>query len=207
MRSATDRRPAARGDERRDALLRSLDEHLQESSLESIKIADISRSAGVTRSAFYFYFESKATAVAALMEQMYDESFVAAGHLSGAGEPADNIEATIRGLFAAWDRHQHLFRAMLDARATNAAVREMWESDRGSFVPAVASMIDAERAAGRAPVGPESAALAATLLELNDRMLERLARGDGLPREEQVAVVVHIWLSSIYGGSIHESSS
>jgi hypothetical protein len=52
-------------------------------------------------------------------------------------------EATIRGLFAAWDRHQHLYRAMLEARATNTAVREMWESDRESFVPAVASMIEA----------------------------------------------------------------
>lgn len=201
MRSATDRRPAARGDERRDALLRSLDEHLQESSLESIRIADISRSAGVTRSAFYFYFESKAAAVAALMEQMYDESIAAAGHLAGDGTPADNIEATIRGLFAAWDRHQHLYRAMLEARATNPAVRDLWESDRESFVPAVASMIQAERAAGRAPAGPDAAALAAILLELNDRMLERLARGGGLPRDEQVAVVVHIWLSSIYGSA------
>ncbi len=201
MRSATDRRPAARGDERRDALLRSLDDHLHESSLESIKIADISRSAGVTRSAFYFYFESKAAAVAALMEQMYDESMVATAHLAGAGTPADNIEATIRGLFGSWDRHQHLFRAMLEARATNTAVRDMWESDRESFVPAVASMIAAERAAGRAPAGPDPEALAAILLELNDRMLERLARGSGLPRDEQVAIVVHIWLSSIYGST------
>lgn len=201
MRSATDRRPAARGDERRSALLRSLDEHLQESSLESIRIADISRSAGVTRSAFYFYFESKAAAVAALMEQMYDESFAAAGHLAGDGTPAANIEATIRGLFAAWDRHQHVYRAMLDARATSVAVRELWESDRESFVPAVASMISAERAAGRAPAGPDAEALASTLLELNDRMLERLARGTSLPREQHVGVVVHIWLSSIYGST------
>ena len=201
MRSATDRRPAARGDERRDALLRSLDEHLQESSLESIKIADVSRRAGVTRSAFYFYFESKAAAVAALMEQMYDESIAATAHLAGGGNPSDNIEATIRGLFAAWDRHQHLYRAMLEARATNTAVRELWESDRESFVPAVAAMIEAERAAGKAPAGPDAKALAAILLELNDRMLERLARGGGMPRDEQVAVVVHIWLSSIYGST------
>ncbi|MDQ4051207.1 MAG: TetR/AcrR family transcriptional regulator [Actinomycetota bacterium] len=201
MRSATDRRPPARGDERRGALLRSLDEHLHDSSLESIKIADIARSAGVTRSAFYFYFENKAAAVAALMEQMYDESIAATGHLAGDGTPADNIEATIRGLFAAWDRHQRLFCAMLEARATNTAVRELWESDRESFVPAVASMIEAERAAGRAPDGPAAEALAATLLELNDRMLERLARGGALPRDELVGVVVHIWLSSIYGST------
>ena len=65
----------ARGDKRRSALLESLDHHLRESSLESINIADISRRAGVTRSAFYFYFENKAAAVAALMERMVDDTF------------------------------------------------------------------------------------------------------------------------------------
>ena len=57
---------AARGDRRRTALLEALDHHLREGSLDSINIADISRRAGVTRSAFYFYFENKASAVAAL---------------------------------------------------------------------------------------------------------------------------------------------
>ena len=57
------RRPPQKGDQRRSALLQSLDHHLQEGSLDSINIADISRRAGVTRSAFYFYFENKAAAV------------------------------------------------------------------------------------------------------------------------------------------------
>ena len=201
-RSATDRRPAPRSDERRSALLRSLDEHLQGSSLDSVNIADIARSAGVTRSAFYFYFESKQVAVAALVEGLYDEAYAAAALLAGDGTPAENIEATIRALFAAWDRHQHVYRAMLDARATSAAVRDLWDSDRESFVPPVAAVIDAERTAGRAPDGPDvptATALAGMLLELNDRALERLARGGPPSRDEQVATVVHIWLSSIYG--------
>jgi AcrR family transcriptional regulator len=201
MRSATDRRPPARGDQRRSALLRSLDEHLLDSSLDSVNIADISRSAGVTRSAFYFYFENKQAAVAALVADMYDEAVAATALLGGSGRPAENIEATIRALFGAWERHQHIYRAMLDARATSAPVREMWDSDRSSFVPLVAEVIDAERAAGRAPAGPDASDLATVLLELNDRALERLARGDGLSREALTDTVVHVWLSSIYGSA------
>uniref|UniRef100_UPI002B273235 TetR/AcrR family transcriptional regulator n=1 Tax=Nocardioides sp. TaxID=35761 RepID=UPI002B273235 len=127
---------APKGDERRAALLAALEHHLMEGdgALDSINIADISRRAGVTRSAFYFYFESKAVAVAALSEEMYDASLAAAAHLAADGTPADNIEAVIRTLFGAWEKHQHLYRAMLDARATSAPVREMWESDRASFV-------------------------------------------------------------------------
>lgn len=201
MRSATDRRPLARGDQRRSALLRSLDEHLLDASLDSVNIADIASSAGVTRSAFYFYFENKQAAVAALVEGMYDEAVAATALLGGSDAPAKNIEATIRALFGAWERHQHIYRAMLDARATSAPVREMWESDRASFVPLVAEVIEGERAAGRAPAGPDASDLATVLLELNDRALERLARGDGLSREALTNTVVHVWLSSIYGSA------
>jgi TetR/AcrR family transcriptional regulator, ethionamide resistance regulator len=190
----------ARGDRRRTALLESLDHYLRESSLDSINIADISRRAGVTRSAFYFYFENKASAVAALMEEMYDESFAAAQLLLGdKGSPAANIEAMIRAMFSSWDRHEHLFRASLDARAVSGTVRELWDADRESFVPVVAEMIEAERAAGAAPAGVDAVALAGVLLELNDRMLERLAVGGPLDREQLVEAVVAIWLHTIYG--------
>ncbi|GEP32559.1 TetR family transcriptional regulator [Nocardioides szechwanensis] len=195
---------AARGDARRTALLESLDEILREqnladSSLDSINIAEISRRAGVTRSAFYFYFENKQAAVAALMEEMYDQAFVATGELSGDATPAGNISATIIGLFDAWERHQHVFRAMLDARATSPAVRELWDSDRQSFVGPVAEMIGAERAAGRAPGGVDATSVATVLLELNDRMLERLALSGGTARPQLQEAVIEIWLRTIYG--------
>ena len=189
----------ARGDRRRTALLESLDHYLRESSLDSINIADISRRAGVTRSAFYFYFENKASAVAALMAEMYDESLGAADLLRGDASPAENIDAMIRALFSTWDKHEHLFRASLDARATSVTVRELWDSDRESFVPVVAAMIEAERAAGTAPDGVDATALAGVLLELNDRMLERLALGGPLDREQLVEAVVAVWLHTIYG--------
>ena len=193
----------ARGDLRRTALLEALDHHLRQNpapgSLDSINIADISRRAGVTRSAFYFYFENKASAVAALMQNMYDESSAAADQLNAGGRPAENIEAMVRALFSTWDKHEHLFRASLDARATSVTVRELWDNDRESFVPVVAAMIEAQRRSGAAPPGVDATALASVLLELNDRMLERLAIGGLLGREEIVEAVVAIWLHTIYG--------
>ena len=188
-----------RGDQRRAALLGALDALLQDSTLEAINISEISRRAGVTRSAFYFYFENKAAAVAALMEQMYDDTAAAAAHLTSEGSPQERIEGTIRGLFASWDRHEHLCRATLEARASSPAVRELWDADRESFVPVVAAMIEAERAAGRAPGGVPATTLATVLLELNDRMLERVALGGPLAREDLVEGVVAVWLRTIYG--------
>ena len=105
----------------------------------------------------------------------------------------------VRGLFGAWERHEHIYRAMYDARATSTTVRELWDSDRESFVPVVAGVIEAERAAGNAPAGADATHLASVLLELNDRMLERLALGGPLGRDELVDAVVTIWVHTIYG--------
>jgi len=195
VRTFTDRRQPQRSDQRRVAILESLDHHLQESSFESINIADISRRAGVTRSAFYFYFENKAAAVAALMEQMYDDAFVATDE----GTPEERIRAATDALFDTAQRHRYLSRAMLQARASSAAVRDMWDSDRASFVPPVAAMIDAERRSGRAPDGPDPTLLATLLLEFNDRLLERLTAGGALSREQLAEGAVTIWLRTIYG--------
>jgi AcrR family transcriptional regulator len=195
-----DRRPPQKGDQRRSALLQSLDQHLQESSFDSINIADISRRAGVTRSAFYFYFENKAAAVAALMEELYDEIFAVSRQLtSGEGTPERRIGTMVSGLFDATVRHEHLFAAMLDARATSQPVREMWDADLQSFVEPLAEMIRSERKARRAPKGPDPVGLATMLLELNDRALERLVRGGSLTAEQQAEAVTAIWLRTIYG--------
>jgi AcrR family transcriptional regulator len=194
------RRPPQKGDQRRSALLQSLDQHLQEGSFDSVNIADISRRAGVTRSAFYFYFESKATAVAALMEELYDEVFAASRLLtSDEGTPSSRISTMVTSLFETMRRHEHLFAAMLEARATSETVREMWDSDRLSFVAPLAEMIRLERVSGAAPAGPDPVALATVLLELNDRALERVVRGGTLSIDEHAEAVTTIWLRTIYG--------
>lgn len=191
---------ATKGDERRTALLAALEEHLEQSSLDDINIADISRRAGVTRSAFYFYFENKAAAVAALYEEMYADGFGAAEVLGGDGTLHDRISSAIRAIVHGWREHTHLYRAVLDARASSPAVRDQWEAFQATYVDLVAELIEGERAAGAAPPGPDAHAVATALLDLNDRTLERIVRAtDDLDRAGQLDAVVHVWLTSIYG--------
>ena len=197
-----DRRSVNRGDERRTALLRAFDELLREQSLDEVNVAEISRRAGVTRSAFYFYFESKAVAVLALMGELYDEASDATDLLVKAeGEPEPRIRAVIGALFDAVDRSPHTYRALLEARATSPSVREMWEAGRADFAGMVAEMIQRERVAGHAVDGPDASALGAVLLDLNDQAVERHALGLGPPRDQHVDALVTIWLSTIYGGA------
>lgn len=194
---------ATRGDVRRTALLAALEEQLAEgSALDEINIADISRSAGVTRSAFYFYFENKAAAVAALHDEMYAEGFDAAGVLEGDGTVRDRIESAIRAIISGWGQRPHLYGAILDARAASAAVRDQWEEYQQSYVDVVADLVEAERAVGAAPAGPDAREVALALLDLNDRTLERVVRApEGFDAEAHLEAVVHVWLTSIYGST------
>lgn len=194
-----------RGDRRRTALLAALDEQLREAgadaSLDDINVADLTRRAGVTRSAFYFYFDNKAGAVAALMDEMYDEAWGAADLLVGDGAMRERTAAAIRTVFEGWGRRPHVYRAMLEARATSPAARERWAAHIDSFIEVVAAVIDAERVARQESGGPSAVAVATALLDVNDRTLERLVRAtdDGFDWETHVEAVVHLWLSSIYG--------
>jgi AcrR family transcriptional regulator len=191
---------ATKGDERRTALLEALDAYLQESTLDAINIADISRRAGVTRSAFYFYFENKAAAVGALMDEMYDQGWDAADLLGGDEVMQERVTTAIRTIFRGWGDRIHLYRAMLEARATSSAVRDQWDAYQASFITVVAAVIEGERTAGRAPEGPDAHAVATALLDLNAQTLGRLVHAPAdFDWDGHLEAVVHVWLTSIYG--------
>lgn len=202
-RSVTDRRQPQRSDQRRGAILAAFDDALRARGFEAVNIADVAATAGVGRSAFYFYFENKAAAVAALLEPMYDDVFAASDIVTAStGSPRWRIRSMLEALMDTGAAHRYLFTAMLDARAVSSAVRDIWDSSREAFVPAIAAMIEAERAAGRAPAGPAAEVLAGVLLELNDRLLERFTLGGPRSREELVIGAETIWLHTIYGTAI-----
>lgn len=201
MRSPTDRRQPQKSDLRRGAILESLDHHLRESGFDGLNIADVTRRAGVTRSAFYFYFENKAAAVAALLEPMYDAGFLAGDLLANVAQPPRaRIRAMLEALLDTVDQHRYLLQAMLEARASSSAIREVWDDARESFVPTVAGMITAERDSGRAPGGSSAEVVASMLLEFNDRLMERHTLGGRLGRDELLAGAETIWLRTIYAG-------
>ncbi|MGN0063963.1 MAG: TetR/AcrR family transcriptional regulator [Nocardioides sp.] len=197
-----DRRAVNRGDVRREALLAALDELLREQSLGEVNVAEISRRAGVTRSAFYFYFENKPMAALALMSDLYEASSEATDWLVKAeGEPAERIRRVVTALFDSVDRAPHTYRALLEASAASERVRELYQEGRAEFAEMVADMIRTERAAGRAIDGPDASALARVLLDVNDHAVERHATGAGPDREDHIDALTHLWTLSLYGSN------
>ena len=60
-------------------------------------------------------------------------------------------------------------------------------------------MIRAERAAGTAPDGVDATVLATVLLEVNDRLLERLTFGGPLIAQQLADGAAAVWLGTVYG--------
>ncbi|MFN3002478.1 TetR/AcrR family transcriptional regulator [Mycolicibacterium wolinskyi] len=200
VRSPIDRRQPQRSDQRRTAILEALDEHLMQTGFDALNIAEVARQAGVGRSAFYFYFENKAAAVAALLEPMHDALLAANNILADTtAPPRARIHDTLDAVLRTAEDHRYLFQAMLEARGVSGAVRDMWDQARESFVPTVAAVITAERASGRAPDGADAHVLASLLMEFNDRLVERLIIGGPLTRRQLLEGAEAMWMGTIYG--------
>jgi AcrR family transcriptional regulator len=197
---AFDRRPAGTGDQRRAALLAALDQLLRERNLDEITVADVTTRAGVTRPAFYFYFENMPACVAALGVGMYQEAVSAAEHLFTPGlSRQQRIERMIADLFDTLQRHHYLYQATLDAARRSSTLRQMWDGYRESFILPVTTLINTERSAGHAPPGPDAATLAMMLLDVSDRVLERLKPAEPEITAVQADALATIWLRTIYG--------
>lgn len=202
--AAPERRGPTRGDRRRRAILEAVEGLLRERSIGELSVEEVARAAGLSRSAFYFYFESKYAALGAALGGVWEEMTLgAAPFFEGSPDPPGTyVRRALRDVGAAWSKHEHLLVAMVEASAADEGARDLWDAWIGRFVALVAERIEAERAAGRAPAGPPGAhALAEVLLAMNERAYYNHTRRHS-PAEEaerMVEALAAVWLAAIWG--------
>ncbi|WP_291082701.1 TetR/AcrR family transcriptional regulator [Dietzia sp. UBA5065] len=195
--------PAAsspRGDRRREALLAALDDRLRTTALDDISVADLTDAAGITRSAFYFYFDSKAAAVSVLLVVVNEEARASTEMIVGGADAfRARVTAALSLLVERVLDSGHIYRALLTARTTHDATREMWDEGRRILAAPIADFLRAERAAGRAPEGADATVLAESLIHINESVLERLVYVPDAPREPLIATAADMWVRAVYG--------
>src|ERR1700733_460250 len=72
----------ASGEDRERAIMQTAERLLEERSLSEISVDDLARGAGISRSAFYFYFPSKDAVVLTLVDRMVSEAAAARDEVS-----------------------------------------------------------------------------------------------------------------------------
>ncbi|PQD99429.1 TetR/AcrR family transcriptional regulator [Mycobacterium sp. EPG1] len=192
-------RPQPRGDERRQRLLEAFEEQLQTQSLADISVAEVARSAGLKRPAFYFYFAGKHEVVTELLSGIFqDDVFTIGGFLAGGGDPRVSVVDAMTRTFESWHTHRTLFRAMLDARDSDAEAKAIWDQWLQRYEEFVSDFIAEQPTIDI----PDPAALAHALISMNERVLDRHIRsGAGAEAAGPLlAAVIHVWNTALFGG-------
>jgi TetR/AcrR family transcriptional regulator, ethionamide resistance regulator len=194
----------AKGDRRRQAIVDAVEQLLQEKTIAELSVENIAAAAGISRSGFYFYFESKYAALGDALSDVADAMSGAADDFFAGTEraPQEYVNDALGGVAALWRRHAPLMIAVVDAAHSDAGARALWDNWRRDFVLSIAERIEVERAAGRAPAdGGKPEELGRALLAMNLGLLDDDARrgASDAEAERTVAAMTTVWLSTVWG--------
>ncbi|OBJ09871.1 TetR family transcriptional regulator [Mycobacterium sp. 1482292.6] len=192
------------GDDRELAILSTAEQLLRERPLADISVDDLAKGAGLSRPTFYFYFPSKDAVLLTLFERVIMQADSALQTMV-ANPPAD-LKALWRigiNVFVETFGAHRAVSLAADAARSNKDVDDLWSRFMQKWVDHITTVIEAERARGAAPVTLPARNLSAALNLLNEKvMLSSFADArPSVPSEQLLDTLVHIWVSSVYGGA------
>jgi TetR/AcrR family transcriptional regulator, ethionamide resistance regulator len=165
-----------------------------------LRIEEIATRAGISRTAFYFYFRDKRELLMRLTEDVAEILYAEAdAWWSGDGDGRAALDRALRSVIGHYREHHVLLRAVVEASAYDEVVAGFWRALMGRFVAASRRRIEEERTA--AGPGPASAdAVAFSLTWMTERTCyQRLVQGASLDDEAFLAGLVHVWTAAVYG--------
>ncbi|HYJ56248.1 MAG TPA: TetR/AcrR family transcriptional regulator [Mycobacterium sp.] len=196
----------SRGDRQRDAIIAAVRELLQERSFADLSVSTISERAGVARSGFYFYFDSKYAVLAVILaEAMADLDKLT--HDFAPREPGESPSEFAKRMvgYAAvvFSSHDPIMGACNLARNTDAQIREIMDDFQDTVIDKIVGLVKQD--SGARPVSDDIRALVRTLTAVTSMTLAHDSAFVG--RNENPAgaieIVERLWLSGLWGGPGH----
>jgi AcrR family transcriptional regulator len=189
-------------------LLDALESRLVKQALRDVTVEELSEDAGITRTRFYHYFDSKYDALAASLQRLADE-MVEVYLLPGSWfvrEPGQRPRAAMHKAFTDVvelyrGKHGPIVReASGDLWNAVPQVREGMESVFDRLVKITADRIEKEREIGAAPDGAPADALAKALIWGGERglVLQLIDSRHALSAEHYMDTHLSIWMRTIY---------
>ncbi len=173
------RSPQSKGDRREQAILDGARELLRTQPVEQLTVDALARAAGISRSSFYFYFDSKQAVLRALLGGLANEAATQAdqGWLSASGPRPDLLRAAMATSVQVWRRHGPLLCHAMLGDNVDPALGEFRSRLFDGYVGRAAARIRRDQAAGLigdAPPAPED--LAAMMFWVEVRALGTATR-------------------------------
>jgi AcrR family transcriptional regulator len=161
-----------------------------------LNIERIATSAGISRTAFYFYFKDKRQLLERLTEGV-NEQLMAAAAQWWSGE--SDIREALAGIAALYAEHGALMRATVEVSTYDEEMAVFWRGLVGRFVEATRQRIEADQANGRALPGPADATAMALVWMTERSFYEQLVQNEPVDRDDLVDAIASIFSRSVYG--------
>jgi AcrR family transcriptional regulator len=193
----------SRGDRQRDAIVSAVRELLQERSFADLSVSTISERAGVARSGFYFYFDSKYAVLAVILADA-GELLDKLTHDFAPREPGEALEAFAKRMVgsaaAVYANNDPVMSACAVARNTDAQIREMMDDFADGIIDKIVTLVEQDTDAR--PISKDLPALVRTLAATTTMTLTHdssfIGRGEDPARA--VEIVERLWLNALWGG-------
>jgi AcrR family transcriptional regulator len=195
----------SRGDRQRDAIVGAVRELLEERSFADLSVSTISERAGVARSGFYFYFDSKYAVLAVILAAAGD-LLDKLTHDFAPREPGETPEAFAKRMVgsaaAVYASNDPVMAACAVARNTDAQIREMMDDFYDTVIDKIVTLV--EQDADARPISDDLPALVRSLAAVTTMTLTQdsafVGRGEDVGRA--VEIVERLWVSGLWGGSV-----
>ena len=198
-----------RGDRHRQAIMQAVRELLQQKPFAELSVSTISLRAGVARSGFYFYFDSKYAVLAQILAEAVEELEELTQYFAPRqrGEsPEQFAKRMVRSAAAVYAHNDPVMTACNAARHTDIEIRYILEQQFEMVLRQIVDVVDAEMRAGTAnPISDDIPTLVRTLAGTTALMLggEPILVGPqdvDADVERRVRVLEQLWLNSLWGG-------
>ncbi|MUL63717.1 TetR family transcriptional regulator [Mycobacterium sp. CBMA 234] len=192
-----------RGDRQRDAILAAVRELLQERPFADLSVSTISARAGVARSGFYFYFDSKYSVLARIVAEAMEELDVLTHNFAPREPdetPASFAERMVGNAAAIFAINDPIMSACTIAQNTDAEIRDLMADFEDGVIAKIVGLV--EQDAGARPISDDLPALVRTLTSTTAMTLSHDSAFIGREGDPQRAVEIlnRLWLSALWGG-------
>ena len=192
----------SRGDRQREAIITAVRELLEERSFAELSVSTISERAGVARSGFYFYFESKYAVLAVIVADAMEEldklthDFAPREPDESPSEFAERMVGYAAAVFASNDP---IMAACSLARSTDAQIREIMDDFQDTVVDKIVGVVDQD--AGARPVSSDIRGLVRTLTAVTSMTLSHDSAFVGRDQDpaRAVEIVQRLWQYGLWG--------
>jgi len=198
-RRAQRRETPSKGDLRERALLDAARRLLEQGTFADVSVAEIAQEAHISRAAFYFYFASKQSLLASLVDQAvtdFNSFIVGVGEANDAVGPAEAIRSTVVAAAQLWWNNSTVLRASVEL---GAVMPEVYARTIENLEIVRAPTVALLRKYGTVPEArsaEQSAELVRVLTFMAERSLYDLMRGHPTERDRDRLVdqLTTVWL-------------